>query len=206
MNSKSPPDDLRTQWQAQTSDEVPLSLDELRRKVEPFDSAIERRNAVEHFAGVLVVIVFGWYAWIAETTLGRVGHGLIVAGTLYTTRRLRARGSAEPVPIEALASSLVAFHRLELERQRDLLRSVWRWYLWPLIPGLLVLFIDGALEAAGSEPEARAPLAISGAICALLFIGIGWLDRLAARKLDDEIRALGASAEWPRRPDADAVA
>jgi uncharacterized protein involved in response to NO len=36
---------------------------------------------------------------------------------------------------------LLRFHRSELERQRDMLRAVPRWYLLPLVPGIATAIV-----------------------------------------------------------------
>jgi hypothetical protein len=70
------------------------------------------------------------------------------------------------------------FLRAELIRQRDLLRSVWGWYLLPFVPGLLLILVGVALE----RPERRDWLA-PGIVAAVTFVGIGLLNQRVARKL-----------------------
>jgi hypothetical protein len=78
------------------------------------------------------------------------------------------------------------FHRSQLVRQRDLLRSVWLWYLLPFVPGLLLIQIG---RAAG-DPSRPLRVVMSATISVLVFLGIGWLNQRAARKLDREIEGL----------------
>ncbi len=170
-----------------------FSLDEIRRKANRFQQKIRWRNAREYVAALIVIAAFGWHGWTVETVLARIGHGLIIAGTVYVVHRLRSRGAARPPPLDAVPSIYVAFHRRELERQRDLLRTVWQWYLGPLVPGLLVLFTNGAIEAAAKGSSHLLRAGISVAICVLVFFGVGWLNKTAARKLEAEIRALDSS-------------
>ena len=42
--------------------------------------------------------------------------------------------------------SCLEFHRSELVRQRDLLRSVWWWYLLPFVPGMLLIPVGSSLD------------------------------------------------------------
>ena len=58
-------------------------------------------------------------------------------------------GTARTLPSDLALTSALEFHRVQLERQRDLLRSVWWWYLLPFAPGVLVLEIGHAL----AQPE-----------------------------------------------------
>jgi hypothetical protein len=73
----------------------------------------------------------------------------------------------------------IEFHRMQLERQRALLNSVWRWYLLPFVPGLLVLVVGAALEQR-IGPQRAAGFAL-GAIAVM--IGGHVLNRRAAVRL-----------------------
>ena len=80
------------------------------------------------------------------------------------------------------------FTRSELVRQRDLLRSVWWWYLLPFVPGMLLILVGYSLE--GSELWDLLP---SATVVAVTFVGIGLLNQRVARKLQrrlDELDAL----------------
>ena len=120
--------------------------------------------------------------------LTRVACGLIIAGALYVMWRLHQRGASRNVPAEMGLASGLEFHRRELARQRDLLRSVWSWYLAPVIPGLVVLM----LARARINPGHLRPIGLSSALIALLFIFVWWLNHQAARRLQSRIDELNA--------------
>ena len=61
----------------------------------------------------------------------RAGSILTIAGVLYVLVRLYKQASPGTLPADLTLSASVEFHRRELARQRDLLRSVWRWYIGP---------------------------------------------------------------------------
>ena len=95
------------------------------------------------------------------------------------------------MPADMALTSCLAFHRGELERQRDLLRGVWKWYLLPLVPGM-ILFCLGPVMA---RPE-KASLAVAVSIAAgnlAFFVFIGELNRRAANKIQGRIDALERS-------------
>jgi hypothetical protein len=82
------------------------------------------------------------------------------------------------------------FYRRELERQRDLLQSVWLWYLGPLIPGPVVLMVakvriyPGQLRLFGLNLGAFT----------LFFVLVWMLNQRGARRLQsriDELDSLG---------------
>jgi hypothetical protein len=77
-----------------------------------------------------------------------------------------------------------------LERQRDLLRTVWSWYLGPLIPGLAVLITAYAL--ANPAHWKYQGLFIAGYVLfvAAFVVGIAKLNAGAARKLQKQIDEL----------------
>jgi dolichol kinase len=120
----------------------------------------------------------------------------VIAGALFAVFTLHRKGAARTVPAELAFRTCVSFHRRELERQRDLLRSVWTWYLLPFVPGMTV-FLFGLFESAMQWPHSSEHartivivFALTAAACALVFVGIGKLNQWAARKLQREIDTL----------------
>ena len=73
------------------------------------------------------------------------------------------------------------FTRSELVRQRDLLRSVWWWYLLPFVPGMLLIPVGYWLEGPGWV------LLALGIFVAVAFVGIGLLNQRVAHKLQRRI-------------------
>ena len=120
----------------------------------------------------------------------------MIAGTVYSMVVLHRNGSARRVPAALVGGSCVDFHRDELRRQRDLLLGVWRWYLLPLVPGLLVFLTGGlvqALQLPGVSARRGVVLAGFGAVAlalALLLLGVAKLNHWAARRLQRELDAL----------------
>jgi hypothetical protein len=132
----------------------------------------------------------------------RAGCAMIIAGVIFVTYRIVRYGAASaPPPDDAPAAKLIAHYRASLEKQRDLLESAWRWYLGPLVPGILVLVAGIAFDAPFPRP---APilmrLAVFGAGIAwvlAVFVVIGWVNRRGARKLGEQMKALDTCDEPP---------
>jgi len=110
--------------------------------------------------------------------------------------QLHKKGAARTVPAEMAFRTCLDFHRQQLERQRDLLRGVWTWYLLPFVPGIAV-FLIGLFRWTMTLPHAPAharviiiTFALTAAACALVFFAIGKLNQWAAQKLQREIDAL----------------
>jgi hypothetical protein len=137
---------------------------------------------------VLVVGFFAGTAWESSDPVTQAGALLVAAGALSIMGTLWRRGGVAPMPPEAVAQQCLAWRRQELERQRALLAGVWRWYLGPLVPGLGLLLLARALQADG--PGELAAVGAVALLCALLFGGVGRMNRAAARSLEAELAAL----------------
>jgi hypothetical protein len=85
----------------------------------------------------------------------------------------------------------VGFYRDELERQRNLLRRIWRWYLGPMVPGMSLLVLYGIWVA----PSDRRWFRIAYAVAAAGFFWlVGWFNQRAARRLEGQIEELDREA------------
>ncbi len=125
-----------------------------------------------------------------------VSNGLIIVGMLIVALNLHLRGRAVAPPAEASAQSLIDFQRAELARQRDALRSVWLWYILPVVPGIILWFIAIGVDMTARHPE-RALIALSGAamVVALVFVIIILLNLLGAARLQRMIDDLDRHKE-----------
>lgn len=191
MANESPSNDrLKSVWQNQPSEGMLMSVDEIRRRARKFQKKIYWRNAREYIAALVVVIFFGFEFWLVADALTRVGSGLCIAGLLYVVGQLHRKGSARSLPAEMGLATSLEFFRRELERQRDLLRSLWSWYLGPLIPGPVVLL----LARARTSPDHLRQIGLSLALAffMLLFVLVWMLNQRAARKLQRRIEELNA--------------
>jgi hypothetical protein len=145
------------------------------------------RNAGEYTAAALIALVNGYYMWHFHSLLMRLGSGLIVAGIVYVVLTLRRRGRAQALP----AATTPSLNFLIAE-QRDLLRSIWDWYLSPLFPGVAV-FLFGASELRrpdGSLIVAQRSIAVTAALVVAGFALIAFFNQVAARRLGKQIHAL----------------
>jgi hypothetical protein len=166
------------------------SIDGLVRDVQQFERRIRERNRREVLAGLFVVVGYGAFLWRGPELLSRIGCGLAITGALFIIYRIRTRGVAHPVPTDGALSAAMAVYRRELERQRDLLRTVTWWYLLPLLPSMVVLTLGQAIMRSQPAPALR----VFGFV---LLIGalIRQLNQRAARKLQHKIDRLTAALE-----------
>lgn len=188
-------DSLRELWASDQGEKFTMSITELTARSDRFRSRIHRRNLIEYVAAALVVSVFGWLAFIVPVWSVRVGAILIILAAIYISWQLN-----RVAPLSqgyGSADNLVSVYRRELVRQRDALKTVWRWYLLPFLPGIVIFVLGTKIEAGVSLPVWA--IAISSAMSlgfvALIFLGIWLLNAYAARKLDIEIKALDSVSE-----------
>jgi hypothetical protein len=193
MPNELPQDELCNAWQTQPTENITMSLEEIRSRAGKFQRTIWRRNAREYVAFAIVVIVFGYYIKWIPNPVARVGSVMTIAGALYVAYQLHRRASSEATPASGAFEHCLGFHRRGLERQRDALQNIWSWYLGPLIPGLVV-FIAGTAIAAPIPIRYRVlTTAISLAFVGVVFWLVAQLNRAGARKLQikiDELKAL----------------
>ncbi|MGO8816999.1 MAG: hypothetical protein ACLQVG_20350 [Terriglobia bacterium] len=189
MTNEPPPNDrLKSIWQNQPTEGIQMSIDEIRSRAGKFQTNVSWRNAREYVAAVIVVSIFAFDFWRTSDVLARVAFGLIIAGAIYVMWHLHQQGAARSVPAELGIASGLEFYRRELERQRDLLRSVWSWYLGPMLPGLVVLM----LARARNGPLGLWRIGLTSALIAVIFVSAWWLNDRAARKLQSRIDELNA--------------
>lgn len=138
------PKDLRNLWQSQERENVTITLEEIRLRAARFRAA----DLVAKFPGrgrTPNRVVSRGAPLFAR--LGSSGTRPADCGCgLYHWIQLRWRGTERSLPADADTRSSVEFHRLELERRRYALRTVWRWYLSPLVPGLADIFAVAATK------------------------------------------------------------
>jgi hypothetical protein len=176
------PDDMRNVWQNQPVENTTVPLEEIRRKARQFEKRIRHRNLREYLGGFVGIASFTFYLFKFPNPVMRAGSILTIAGVLYVLARLHKQASPGTLPADLTLSDSVAFHCRELARQRDLLRSVWRWYIGPIVPGLLV-FSVGASPHPGAGFRFYALFLFYFAVFGLII----WLNYRAALRLDRQI-------------------
>ena len=190
MTNTPDPGDLRSLWQIMPTSPITLSVEELRAHATKFERKVRRRNLVEYIAAACVVVIFGWYATFREpaTPLWPIANLMIVAGVLVVVWNLHRLARASKPPPGADAASLIDFQRAEFVRQRNALKSVWLWYIGPMIPGLIVWFIAAAVGTPNLSPM-RAAIGLGGTalVAALVFGVIILLNLLGAARLQRQI-------------------
>lgn len=166
-----------------------MSLADIRARAERFQSRIRLRNWIEYAAAAIVIAGFAWAAFAVSDIVVRTACGLILLGTLYVVWKLATVARASAKRDEAL--SWADFYRAELVRQRDALNGIWRWYLGPLVPGWVLLWIGAGVARADEPLWASVGVPALGLAIGLgAFAAIAALNKRAAKALQAEIEAL----------------
>ena len=179
-------------WTARETDASFSPPMDCEARATAFERKIGRRNSLELIAGAFVVLDFGASAGIFATAgewVLAVGPVLTVLAALFVIAKLYRDGSIEARRPE---DSCVGHLRRQLVRQRDLLRSVPKWYLAPFLPGMLGFYLAFAAKDAAvvGWSAALGHIWVNLAGTAALFVFIAWLNLNTARNLDRQIAAL----------------
>lgn len=188
-------DPLRDLWTSDQGEKFTMSISELTAKSNHFHARIKWRNITEYIAAALVIGVFGWIAFLVPVWSIKIGAVLIIAAALYISWRLHQIGGASNPKGLSSGKSLADHHRDALVRQRDALRSVWRWYLLPFAPGMLIFILGTTFETGSGVPLSAllATSTVSLGFVSAIFFGVHALNANAAKKLDAEITALDSA-------------
>jgi hypothetical protein len=172
-------------WQNQPLEKIPMPIEEIRKKAQQFEKRVGRRNLREYAGGALAIAIFTFDLFKFPNPVARAGSALIIAGTLFVLFQIYRRGTPRKAPLDLAPVASVEYYRRELVRQRDLLRSVWLWYVGPFVPGLIVFAIGVTPRQA-----AVAGALINAVPLAALLGSIIWLNHRAANRLDRQIAEL----------------
>ena len=189
---------LKELWQDQKLEGGRMAIEEIRGKAGAFERKIRWRNAIEYVAAIIVVVNFTFQAIHGENVFLQTGSALFVMAAVYVVYSLHRGGSAQSMPDELGRTAALDFHRAALTRQRDLLLSIWRWYLLPFVPGFVLTLVgfavrDGVLLIMVSSPDQKwkgLGILFGAALMVGLFFFIAALNKRAARKLQSEIDSL----------------
>ena len=191
MNNEFPEDrQVMELWQNQETEGVRMSVEQVRLEAGRFQRKISARNLREYVAALAVMVFFGYEFSRTGDVLARLGFGLLMAGTAYVVWHMLSKGSPGAADEIAGLSGWIQFQRRELVRQRDLLRSVWRWYLGPFVPGLVVVVVAFGRLIRTRAGHPGLLVAADALIFVAVFLAIGRLNATAAQKLQRQIDEL----------------
>lgn len=186
-------DPLQSLWTKQQQEPFVMSLTDIHARAERFQTRVRWRNWMEYAASAVVVFAFGNIALITPDWGIRVSAVLIILGVCYVSWKLATFAGATR---KDAAVSWADFHRAELVRQHQALSTVWRWYLAPLMPGMLVFILATVFRPEDVPLLARIVIGVLAAgFVAAVFAGIAHLNKVGAERLRADIEALDRARE-----------
>lgn len=141
-------ENLQLAWQRQALDAPRITLDYVRHRIEGLRRRSRIRNAFEYVGGMAGVVFVLWTGWdfIRPRPLMSIAMGLWVLAMIYVLVQWHRRASAQD-PADRLGTlDALQFYRQQLVRQRDARRGNWRWWLPPMAPFLILMFISFIVE------------------------------------------------------------
>lgn len=177
-------------WQAQPLEGIHMSATTLRNRAGKFERKIMWRNVREYISSLVAVILFAYFIATTHDILVRTAYVLFILGLGWVVIQLHRKGSVRTMPTAMGTSTCLEFFRSELERQRDVVKNVWSWYLAPLVPGFVVMTVGYTL--ARPFPRGLISAAILDVAVAVLFLLIWRMNMRAARCLQRTIDELPA--------------
>jgi hypothetical protein len=142
MPNESGPNEMQNLWCSQPVNPSAMSAEDLRRKAQSLKAKNRRVTSVLAVLMLSAAAGYASFLYFFPGTIQRIGASLTLAGYVYCGYQLRKRGpgTTGPGPLMATTST----YRVQLERQRDFLRTCWRRLLLPIVPGPAV-FLMGFL-------------------------------------------------------------
>src|SRR5476649_1432122 len=132
MPGKPPDFEPQTLWQSQPREYDPMTIAAIHEKAHVFQSKVRRRNLIEYIACVVGIAGYAPALFQRNNWMMQAGAAMIIAAIVFIAWQLHRRASAAALPVSS--DTLIDFHRRELIRQRDALRSIAVWYIGPIVP------------------------------------------------------------------------
>ena len=191
MANEFSPDDVKSVWQNQNVESFRMSIDEIRRKIEQFDTKIRRRNFIAYAACFIVIAYTGWCFFFFPNLIQRIGSILTVLGTgylVYQARLNQLQKRAAVITGTKMRNAVsVEFYRAELQWQRDFHRGIWLWSrLLIFAPGPLVFILGFEI----AHPELATIIRAEGVAILFLAALAVPLNLTLARKYQKQIDEL----------------
>lgn len=164
--------------------------DQLVAQRERFDACLDRRNRSELIAGgvaMAFLLVAGTFGSLGATNLpdliAALGLILVAVGLGVTLWRLKRHVAAQGGARSDSSPQAALVPRLR--RESEFLRSVWSWYIGPLLPGFVLAW--GGMLAGGSVGTALVGIVIT-------VVAVAWIARAnlrAAAEFDSQRHEIG---------------
>jgi len=172
--------EIRRLWHDQPGGDSGISIEAVRRKSRQLEHKVRLQNVFTAALFGVVIAVEAWQIWRQPELLERVGDLLTIAAFIAAAWQFRGA-----VGVDAMAAGLgrtasVDFYRSQLARRRDLDSHPWR-YLVLFVPRVTLSLFGRVVDRPLADNVAIAMLGVA------LFLGVAWVHRRSARRLQHEI-------------------
>lgn len=165
-----------------------ITREELRERDRELTRTTTRRNTLEYLAGgtaALFLLVMAVLTFLngdsSVDMLMAAGFATLALGMAIAGLHLFRNGGKED---NDMAAGGVAHLQRRLERERDLLRSAWLWYIGPMLPGVAMIY--GGMFLAGNLSFA----VIAGGLTIAFLLLVAIINQRAAIQIEQEISDL----------------
>lgn len=178
-------DDLKSDWQQTLqSADAPDNLTEviamLALKTEQIDKEIKRRDVLEISISLLLIPFWIYGLMNSAGLMQTIGLILAIATSLYIPVKMIKARQIKP----SKATNMRAFlenERQKIGQQKQLLETVLWWYLTPITVSVVLIVLGSTVDETGM-PHLNEMLNIYFPSLALLYVGIYFLNKRAAKK------------------------
>ncbi|MGB6452549.1 MAG: hypothetical protein WBE92_17500 [Steroidobacteraceae bacterium] len=177
--------DIKARWKQTNQEPLVLTIEAMRQRSLTFHHTVWRQDMAELMGCAIVALASGFQMGAAPNALTRLGELLAIVSAIIAAFQLRRYAATRPSDASTGASLLV-FHIAELQRRRDLLRSVWRSIVVPIIISIWVI-LAGFVQA---KPGSAGPLLTFGCVMTVIGLVLSLANIRNARRLQRDIDAL----------------
>ena len=172
---------------------LPVTREALMTEVRLFERMTRRGVTIEAYTGVAIAAFFVMPLVSSPNWALRIGWALASAYGLYVAV-IVWKSQTPPMPESLEFGAALSHYRGELERRRRIIQTLWRWYLMPIVPGMLLIMVGATIEAS-KRGRPLWPALIFIALMAGMGVVIHLSSQGWARKLRIRIDALGSIAQ-----------
>lgn len=195
-------DEIRDLWQAKAAEQPEKRGEEMLanviEKTRTFDRRIAVRNAIECFAAIFVVGMFGWFALKAPNGIARTGMVVVaLSGIWIAFYILRYGGGPKRLDPGMDLSQYNQLLRENYDQQIRLLQQAKYWYLLPPYVGIVIGNIGVWQQLAREgQPVPVRVASLLGLVFVTAFFVFVWIlnERYGVRhitRLKQELKELG---------------
>lgn len=177
--------DMKALWKQTNREPLVLTIGALHQRSLAFHRTVWRQDMAELMGCAIVALAFGFQIRAAPNAVTRLGELLAILCAIVAAFQLRRYAATRPTDAST-GASLLAFHIAELQRRRDLLRSVWRWIVVPIVISIWVI-LAGFVQA---RPGSAGTLLTFACIMTVIGLVLSLANIRGARRLQRDIDAL----------------